>query len=76
MKRSLLNIPAPIDFSESGKSALRVAIDFCRQHNAVLHLLNVMENRYIITGSPRDVNTFEISHTINERARTSMYEKY
>jgi len=39
MKRSLLNILAPIDFSEAEKSALRVAIDFCRQHNAVLHLL-------------------------------------
>jgi len=76
MKRSLLNILAPIDFSEAEKSALRVAIDFCRQHNAVLHLLYVMESRYIITGSPRDVNTFEISHTINERARTCMYEKY
>ncbi|MEO7766826.1 MAG: universal stress protein [Ferruginibacter sp.] len=76
MKPSLLNILAPIDFSEAGKNALKVAIDLCKQHNAVLHLLYVLENRYVISSPEAEVNILEMAHIINERARTCLYEKY
>ncbi|MEP7145187.1 MAG: universal stress protein [Ferruginibacter sp.] len=76
MKSHLLNILAPIDFSEAGKSALRVAVDLCKQHHAVLHLLFVLENRYIISSAETDVNRLEMIQEINERARTCLYEKY
>ncbi|MEP7111416.1 MAG: universal stress protein [Ferruginibacter sp.] len=76
MKSSLLNILAPIDFSEAGKSALKVGIDLCKQHDAVLHLLYVLENRYVISNPSTEVYTLKMRHEINERARTCLYEKY
>ncbi|MEO5889448.1 MAG: universal stress protein [Ferruginibacter sp.] len=76
MKSNILNILAPVDFSEAGKNALRVAVDLCKQHNAVLHLLYVLENRYIISGLATDYNRPEMINEINNRARTWLYEIY
>ncbi len=76
MKPHLLNILAPIDFSSAGENALRLAIDLGRQHDATLHLIYVLENRYIMSGSATDINVFEMSREIKERARACLHEKY
>ena len=44
----LKNILVPTDFSELSGNALTTAIAMCKRHNATLHLLHVVDNRYFI----------------------------
>ncbi|MBS1610887.1 MAG: universal stress protein [Bacteroidetes bacterium] len=45
---TLRNILLPTDFSELSRNALTSGIAMCKRHNATLHLLHVVDNRYLV----------------------------
>ncbi len=49
---NIQNILLPTDFSELSTNALGTAIAMCKRHQATLHLLHVVENRFLIV--PRE----------------------
>ncbi len=51
-KTHIQNLLLPTDFSELSYNALSTAIDMCKRHQATLHLLHVVENRFLI--APRE----------------------
>lgn len=48
MKAALTNILAPTDFSALSENALSTAIAMCKRHGATLHLVHVIDERYLI----------------------------
>lgn len=42
------NILFPTDFSELSNNALTTAIAMCKRHNATLHILHVVESRFLV----------------------------
>lgn len=76
MQQSPQNILVPIDFSAAGNHALLTAIELCEKHEAVLHLLHVQENRYIITEPEPDMALPAILKVIDEASRTELYHVY
>lgn len=48
MKAIIKNILVPTDFSEVADNALSTAIEMCKRQKAALHLLHVVENRFVI----------------------------
>lgn len=47
-ENTIKNILFPTDFSQLSGNALITAIAMCKRHNATLHLLHVVDNRYFI----------------------------
>ena len=77
MKSAIKNILAPIDFSDQGKNALRIAINLCKQHKAVLHLLHVIESRYITSNTgDLDISPKSMLQDLNQESRTLLYTSY
>lgn len=76
MKTALKNILMPTDFSDTGNNVLSIAIELCKQNNAVLHLLHVVESRYIITGTESGISLPAIANEIDADARARLYNIY
>lgn len=76
MKSAIENILAPTDFSDQGKNALRIAINLCKQHKAVLHVLHVIESRYITSHLDSDTTAKSILKDLDHESRTHLYQTY
>jgi nucleotide-binding universal stress UspA family protein len=76
MKSFLKNILVATDFSKTGNHVLEMAITLCKKNKAVLHLLHVVENRYIITAPEQGISLAEIASEIDTDARTNLYNIY
>jgi len=76
MRTFIKNILVPTDFSEQGNHAINIAIDLCKQNNAVLHLLHVVENRYIITAPEPGISVTGFLSEIDQNAREMLYNVY
>jgi universal stress protein A len=76
MEPTIKNILFPTDFSYLGNHTLQIAIELCRQHGAVLHLLHVVENRYIINGSDKGISLPSMLQEIDAEARAELYNIY
>jgi len=48
MQEHFRNILVATDFSPSCKDAIDTAIALCKKHQAALHLMHVVENRYLL----------------------------
>ena len=75
MEGKIKNILAATDFSETGNNAVMVAIEICKQHNAVLHLFHVVENRYIFAVAEPGLDASVINE-IDQEARSQLYNMY
>jgi len=64
---TIKNILVPTDFSELSGNALTTAVAMCKRHNATLHLLHVVENRFLI--APPEANMAAI-YVIPELEKT------
>jgi nucleotide-binding universal stress UspA family protein len=51
---TIKNILVPTDFSELSADATGTAVAMCKRHNATLHILHVVENRFL--SAPPDAN--------------------
>ncbi|MEP6673754.1 MAG: universal stress protein [Ferruginibacter sp.] len=76
MRSAIKNILAPTDFSDQSNNALRIAINLCKQHKAVLHLLHVIESRYITSGISPDSSAKSRLIELNQESRTQLYQAY
>lgn len=76
MKNKIQNILVPTDFSESGNNALQIAVDICKKNRGTLHLLHVVESRYIITAPEPGISLPSIVNEIDADARTRLYNTY
>ncbi len=76
MRSRIKNILAPTDFSEQGNHTLNIAIDLCKQNNAVLHIIHVVENRYIITAPEPGISMAGIVSEIDQQAREMLNNVY
>lgn len=76
MENRLKNILVATDFSELSDNAVRVATKLCRLNDAVLHLLHVKENRYIIPGTDPDIALRALAQELDNEAREKLYNIY
>src|SRR5215204_1265739 len=76
MEGTFQNILVATDFSEAGSNILNIAVQLCRQNEAVLHLIHVKENRYIISNPLPGVALTDIVSEIDRDARTRLYNIY
>ncbi|MEP7110039.1 MAG: universal stress protein [Ferruginibacter sp.] len=76
MTPTFKNILVPTDFSEPGSNALKIAIELCKKHTAVLHLLYVVENRYIVTAPAPEIAMSALITEIDQKARSRLYGEY
>lgn len=76
MSLSFKNILVPTDFSEAGNNAIKIAVELCKEHNAVLHLLHVVENNYIITAPEPGIALSVVADEINNDAKLRMKNVY
>lgn len=76
MNVQIRNVLVPTDFSELGNNALRAAIDICRRNQATLHLIHVVESRYIITEPGGELSLPSIVSQIDADARAMLYNMY
>lgn len=67
MTTTIKNILVPTDFSELSVNALTTAVAMCKRHNATLHLLHVVENRFLT--APSEANMAAI-YVIPELEKT------
>jgi len=67
MYHTIKNILLPTNFSETGNTAIKIAANLCKQNNAVLHLLHVVENSAVVSDTePAAAITSEIDHQATE----------
>ena len=76
MQNHFRNILVATDFSQSCKDAIDTAITLCKKHQAVLHLLHVVENRYILAEDNMEVSTEAIRNEIDQASRSQLYNLY
>lgn len=76
MPYSFRNILLPTDFSEQANNALSTAISFCRKHDAVLHLMHVKENRYLVGEPGSETAMQSVLQDIDNDAREHLYNTY
>ena len=76
MPYSFRNILLPTDFSEEAENALATAIVLCRKHNAVLHLMHVKENRYLVGEPGSETAMQSILQGIDNDTREHLYNIY
>ncbi len=76
MKSFLQNILVATDFSKTGNHALEIAVELCQKNEAVLHLLHVVESRYIIASPGPEISLPDIASEIDSEARTKLYNIY
>ena len=70
------NILVSTDFSEQGDNAIKTAVAICKQHNAVLHLIHVVESRYIINTPQTDTAVLAIIKEIDRDSRNRLYNVF
>ena len=75
MEGKIKNVLAATDFSETGNNAVMIAIKICKQHDAVLHLLHVVENKYIVAVAESSLDA-SVMHEIDQEARSQLYNLY
>jgi nucleotide-binding universal stress UspA family protein len=66
---NIRNILFPTDFTKLSNNALTTAIAMCKRHNATLHLLHVVENRFLVI--PRDAYNAAV-YLLPELEKTAM----
>lgn len=76
MKRLLKNILVATDFSGAGNNVVNSAIELCKQHEAVMHLIHVKESRYILDNPEPGTVASSIISDIDHEARSRLYEIY
>ncbi len=76
MKKKFSNILAATDFSEQGNNAINTAVELCKQHQAVLHLIHVVENRYITVKPAMGTELSSILSSIDQQSREQLYNIY
>lgn len=76
MQKKLQNILLATDFSEPSDTALRVAIKLCKQNGAVLHLLHVVESRYLVANLHDGVSVQQMVREIDNESREKLYHLY
>lgn len=76
MEPAIKNILFPTDFSFLANHTLQIATELCRKHDAVLHLLHVVENRYIINSSDKGISLPSMLQEIDAEARAELYNIY
>jgi len=76
MKQNIKNILVATDFSDTGNNAVMTAVRICKQQNAVLHLLHVVDNRYIVSVSDTAANAASKMSEIDHEARNQLYNIY
>lgn len=76
MQNKIQNILAATDFSDLGANAIKVAVTLCKQNNAVLHLIHVMESRYIIPGTDTGIALPVLAREIDAESREKLYNLY
>jgi nucleotide-binding universal stress UspA family protein len=76
MQSSFKNILVPTDFSEQGNNAIKTAISLCKQHNAVLHLMHVVESRYIVNAPQPNFALQSIAKEIDRDSRNRLYNVF
>jgi nucleotide-binding universal stress UspA family protein len=64
---TIKNILVPVDFSELSANAIVTAVSMCKRHEATLHILHVVENRFLI--APPEANMAAI-YVIPELEKT------
>lgn len=76
MQNKIQNVLAATDFSDLGANAIRLAVKLCKQNNAVLHLIHVVENRYIIPGTDSGIALPVLVREIDAESREKLYNLY
>jgi len=76
MPASFQHILLPIDFSEAGGNSLTTAIHLCKLHQAVLHLVHVVENNYFVTAPEPGIAISAIAEDIEKQADEKLQELY
>ncbi|MBS1512606.1 MAG: universal stress protein [Bacteroidetes bacterium] len=76
MKPTINNILAATDFSTTSNNVIDTAIEICKQHDAVLHLIHVAESRYILSDDKSGTLVSAIVKDINQEARDRLNEIY
>ncbi|MEO8173237.1 MAG: universal stress protein [Sediminibacterium sp.] len=76
MQNHFRNILVATDFSQSCKDAIDTAITLCKKHQAVLHLLHVVESRYILPEDKLEVPATAIRNEIDQASRSQLYNLY
>lgn len=68
------NILLPTDFSQLAGNALVTAIAICKRHDAALHILHVVDNRYFIVPHEAYNSTTHLMPQLEESASQSLKE--
>lgn len=75
IQQKIRNVLAATDFSATGNNAVMAAIDICKQHNAVLHLLHVVEKKYFVNVTEFGIGTALVNYD-DQEARSQLYNMY
>ena len=75
MKENIKNVLAATDFSATGNNAVMAAIGICKRHNAVLHLLHVVEQKYVAGFAEFGGGTVVVNDD-DQEARSQLYNMY
>lgn len=75
MEHTIQNVLAATDFSQTGNNAVMTAINICKQNNAVLHLLHVVDSRRTVSGNDAAGNA-SLKNEIDQEARSQLYNIY
>lgn len=77
MEQEIKHILIPTDFSQTSNNALNIAIEICKKKEAVLHLLHVVETRYVAAiSSEPGVSAAVIATDLQQEARSQLYHIY
>jgi len=76
MQEHFRNILVATDFSPSCKDAIDTAIALCKKHQAALHLMHVVENRYLLPEDKLEVPVPAIRNEIDQASRSQLYNLY
>lgn len=76
MRPAFNNILVATDFSIASNKVVNTAIELCKQHNAVMHLIHVKESRYILDNPEPDSVTSSIIQDIDQEAKYRLCEIY
>ncbi|CAN5604267.1 universal stress protein [soil metagenome] len=69
---TLDNILFPTDFSDLAENALNTAIAMCKRHNAMLHLLHVVENQFLVAPSDVSISAVYVIPELEQSAEENM----
>lgn len=78
LNHTISNILLPTDFSALASNAMATAVEMCKRHGAVLHVMHVVENRLLV--APPEANASVIyvvpeMETVGRKKLQSLIEK-